>query len=381
MTLRRIVKILVLVVIILVIAVMVNKHRSLLSFFSTNYEELSSFDNIKWGYARRGSIDKRIMARGKVVLDATYPVIPKVKGLIKAIVINVGDPVKKGQTLAVIEAAPAFLDKVEEAIFNIKRLTIKISEDRDRIENERVLLKERVSSEKRLKVLTRNLLLKENELSFWRSKLQRFTLQANRPYNPDEIPTAEAYVKAPVSGIILSSHGRPSHHTQSLVDEGKPLFVVGDLSQIYLRARISQIDLGAIHKGDPVIMHFDGISDASYQGHISWTPLQSQPSPQLTIPYFDVSVSFDTFDKRLKIGMTCDLNVIVERKDKALLVDASAIYFKDSPGVFVRSPEGFAFRSVQLGIESTTKVEILSGLKEGEAVILNALEAAKSLDQ
>jgi multidrug efflux pump subunit AcrA (membrane-fusion protein) len=128
-------------------------------------------------------------------------------------------------------------------------------------------------------------------------------------------------------------------------------------------------------------MHFDGISDVNYQGHISRTPLKSQPSPQFTIPYFDVSVSFDTFDKRLKIGMTCDLNVIVEHKDQALLVDASAIYFKDSPGVFVRTPEGFAFRPVQLGIEGTTKVEVLSGLKQGEAIILNALEVAKNIDQ
>jgi hypothetical protein len=79
--------------------------------------------------------------------------------------------------------------------------------------------------------------------------------------------------------------------------------------------------------------------------------------------------------------MTCDLNVIVEHKDQALLVDASAIHFEDSPGVFVRTPEGFAFRPVQLGIEGTIKVEILSGLKQGEAIILNALEVAKNIDQ
>ena len=381
MILSRLAKTLVLIVLILILAVMVNKHIPLIPLFSTNYEEPGSLNNIIWGFAQRGPIDKGIMARGKVVLDATYPVVPKVRGRIKAVLVNVGDSIKKAQTLAIIEAGPVFLDQVEEAIFNIKRLTIQIGEDKDRIKNEKILLKERVSSEKRLRVLTRNLLLKENELSFWQGKLQRYALQANRPYNPDKTPTAKLYVKAPVSGTVLSINGRPSHYTQPLIDEGIPMFILGDLSQIYLRARISQIDLAAIHKGAPVIMHFDGISDVSYQGHISRTPLKSQPSPQLTIPYFDVSVSFDTFDKRLKIGMTCDLNVIVEHKDQALLVDASAIHFKDSPGVFVRTPEGFAFRPVQLGIEGITKVEVLSGLKQGEAIILNALEVAKNIDQ
>jgi multidrug efflux pump subunit AcrA (membrane-fusion protein) len=78
--------------------------------------------------------------------------------------------------------------------------------------------------------------------------------------------------------------------------------------------------------------------------------------------------------------MTCDLNIRVARKTNTIVIDASAIYFKNEPGVFVLGANGLQFRPVNLGIEGPSKVEILSGLNEGETIALNALEAAKKLD-
>jgi RND family efflux transporter MFP subunit len=350
-----------------------------LSALAANEDVLLPKD-VKLVKVQRGTIDQQVTARGQVVLDSIWPVIPKLNGRVKSILLNVGDPVKKGQKLALIEADPAFVDKVDEAVFNIKRLKLQISELVENIDNEEALLKNRVSSENRLQTLQRGLALKKNELNFWQSKFQRCGQQAGRSYSLDQPVSANAFVKSPASGILLESHIKPNHHTRPYLDNGSPLFTIGDLKQLYLIANISQIDLSKLHLEDKVRMRFDGISGKVFSGRISRIPIQSEPNPQLTIPFFHVEVQFDSLSDDLKIGMTCDLNILVARKTNTIVVDASAIYFKNEPGVFVLGASGLQFRPVNLGIEGTSKVEILSGLKAGETVVLDALEAAKKLD-
>jgi HlyD family secretion protein len=170
-------------------------------------------------------------------------------------------------------------------------------------------------------------------------------------------------IKSPIDGVVTE---RPQYPGE-LAAANQPLLTVMDLSKLIAKAHIAQTAAVALEVGDSAEMQLPGVED-KVKGRVSLISPAVDPG-STTI---EVWVETSKPGSALKPGMTVQVQIAAATAKDALAVPASAVY-KNADGtsfVLVAGADQKAHvKTVETGIRSSTEVQILSGIKEGEAVI------------
>ena len=196
-----------------------------------------------------------------------------------------------------------------------------------------------------------------------------------------------ATVVAPVSGVVLHrGDGQRSGEEADgplaagrFMSEGGYLLSIGDLRGLSVTGSVDEVDVVKVHAGQPVRISGDAFSDLVFEGRIVRISSQSQTWGGGGVPRFDVTAAIDHISDehlaRLRLGMSANVTVVVRDQPGVLMVPVAAV--QGSSGnyrVRVRSKDRGAPREVPVEVGETTlyEVEILSGLKAGDEVIVPA---------
>jgi HlyD family secretion protein len=170
-------------------------------------------------------------------------------------------------------------------------------------------------------------------------------------------------IKSPIDGVVTE---RPQYPGE-LAAANQPLLTVMDLSKLIAKAHIAQTAAVALKVGDPAEMQLPGVED-KVKGRVSLISPAVDPG-STTI---EVWVETSKPGSALKPGMTVQVQIAAATAKDALAVPASAVYKNADGTSFVLvagADEKAHVKTVDTGIKSATEVQILSGIKEGEAVI------------
>ena len=170
-------------------------------------------------------------------------------------------------------------------------------------------------------------------------------------------------IKSPIDGVVTE---RPQYPGE-LAAANQPLLTVMDLSKLIAKAHIAQTAAVALKVGDPAEMQLPGVED-KVKGRVSLISPAVDPG-STTI---EVWVETSKQGSALKPGMTVQVQIAAATAKDALAVPASAVYKNADGTSFVLvagADEKAHVKTVDTGIKSATEVQILSGIKEGEAVI------------
>ena len=155
----------------------------------------------------------------------------------------------------------------------------------------------------------------------------------------------------------------------ALVQANAPIVQVDDLSSTYLHVDLPSISLGQVKIGDAVLIHFLSFPDRVFRGRVvTINPTVSQETQTVALV-----VSFHNGTEEIKDGMFAVVDIISNTHKDTLIVPKSALLFDPDTGreyVMVVGQDSIA-RSVTIktGYEEDGKVEILSGLGQGQPVI------------
>ncbi len=152
-----------------------------------------------------------------------------------------------------------------------------------------------------------------------------------------------------------------------------------DTSSMELVVELDEIDVPGVEKGQRAVISVDALPDTLLEGRVvSVSPL---PKVEAGVVSYEVKVGFDVPQgSNLRVGMSATVDIVLSDRSNVLLVPDRAIDF-DSQGVPVvqvlvtREPEGTAEieeRSVVIGLSDGFQTEIISGLWEGEMVVIEA---------
>lgn len=177
---------------------------------------------------------------------------------------------------------------------------------------------------------------------------------------------SKAVLTAPYDGIVAAVNYRVGDQATS----AQPAVVLIDQSALSIQVNLAEVDIPKIQLGQPVNITLDALPDRSFSGHVSYI------SPAGTnvqgVVNFAVTVLLDDADSTIKPGMTATASIIVDRRDNALLVPNRAIRSQGGQRVVQVLYNGQVIAvPVQLGLSNETATEVLSGLQEGDQVILN----------
>lgn len=364
----------------------------------------NKIDPSKIARVERGDIARVVVATGKIEPRAIVEVKSKASGIVKNIYVNYGDTVRAGQVLAE-------LDKEElEARLREARANLQAAQameesaaaalERNKVEAEGPELPFLKSAMDRAQQMLRDGLIAKNvaedaekayqlalnrqsaairALAVSRAEITRAraqVAQAKAVLERAEEDLRNSTIVSPIDGLVLSRDVEVGNAVSSILvlgSQAKPLFTLGDVSDVFVRGKVDQADIGKVYLGQPARIVVESFRDRKFEGKVYRISPYGVEKDNVTT--FEVQVSIHNPGRELKANMSANAEIILEEKKNVLLVpEAAVVYDKDrKPGVEVPDPaqeKGRKKLAVKLGISNGIKTELLGGLDEGAQVIL-----------
>ncbi len=171
-------------------------------------------------------------------------------------------------------------------------------------------------------------------------------------------------LRSPIDGVIAERAVYPG----DIAPAGTPLLVVMDTSKVVVRVHVSQPQAVQLKLGDRATLHVPGL-EASYPAKI--TVISPALDPNSTT--VEIWVEADNPKGELQPGTSVGVSIVAQTIPNALVVPDSAILTGEDgeKHVMVVKPDGRAYsQTVKTGVQQGSLIQILSGLKPGQEVII-----------
>jgi RND family efflux transporter MFP subunit len=177
---------------------------------------------------------------------------------------------------------------------------------------------------------------------------------------------AEARLTSPVDGTVLSI----DLDEGELVGAYQPVAVVADPGSLRVKADIDEMDVGRVNVGQPVTITLDAYPGVPMPGRIEWLAPGATLKQGSTV--FQATISFTPPQGvQPREGMAANVDITAQRKDGVLLLPNRA-FETVGKRQYVTLKEGNSTRKVEVvtGLSNSTDTEVVSGLREGQVVVL-----------
>lgn len=332
----------------------------------------------------RGDIENAVLAAGILQGVKQVDVGAQVSGQLKSLKVKLGDKVTKGQWLAEID--PVVLQNAlrqsqvnEENLVAKKRATAaqlkdaKATYDRyKRLQPDDAISKQEYeTAESNYQVQSANLLSLDAQIKDARIQIE--TARVNLAYT---------HIVAPIDGYVV---GVVTQEGQTVIAQqlAPVLLKLADLDTMTVKAQVSEADVIHITPGQEVYFTILGEADKRYYAKLRGTEpapqnfLETQASgvtKQNTAVFYNGLFDVPNPDHRLRISMTAQVRIVLDKAKDVLTVPVAALGSKNSDGSYpvrVLDAQGQAqMRNVQTGINNNVRAQIKDGLAEGDKVVI-----------
>jgi membrane fusion protein, macrolide-specific efflux system len=212
----------------------------------------------------------------------------------------------------------------------------------------------------------------------WMSSSDRATLiDAARAKGAEEQKYWEeiyrpAPVIAPLTGFIIKRSVEPGQS----VTAGDAIIVMAD--RLIVKAQVDETDIGKISKGRKVILSLDAYPDKDIEGRVEHIAYESRTVSNVNI--YEVDVIPEKVPPFFKSGMSASAKFVLSASDNALLLPAEAVKsFRGGSYVVIQDNKEIKISRIETGPGDGANIEIVSGLKEGDTVIIPDAKLSKEL--
>lgn len=328
----------------------------------------------------RGPITSIVTATGTVNPVVSVTVGSQVSGKIAALFADFNSVVTKGQALAQIDQQPfkarqsqarAALKSARGNLAKAKNLAAQRKREQDRMTT---LRKQAFVSQADLDVAETNFRDAQAQVEVSQAQVD----QAEATLASAELDLGYTTIYSPVNGIVVSRNVDVGQ-TVAASFQTPTLFVIAqDLTQMQVHSNVSEADVGGVAEGKAARFRVDAYPKYFFEGTV--TQVRNAPISIQNVVTYDVVITVDNKDLKLKPGMTANVTIITAKKESPLRVPNGALRFrmpnvpvdKKIAQVWVLAPDGTVRQQVvTTGIADSLFTEIDEGaLKEGDAVVI-----------
>ena len=324
---------------------------------------------------KRGDIASYISATGTLAPRRVSRLGPKVEGRIERIYADEGDFVKKGEPLVKLEEDTFLIAKNEAkaALGTARANLVKAEVNLEKVEKDykrfSQLYKERVIPEQKYDDTSAAYKSAKAELELAKAKVEE--AEANLRMAEQNLKDSVTY--APFSGFIVKKLMEKGE-ISTWVSYQWEVFHLQDISTVKIECPIAEGKVSFIHLGKEVEIHVDAFPKEIFKGKIT-TINPKVDAPSRT---FIIKVEIPNKDFRLKAGMFARVRIPEEKRAGVLCIPKEALMVKGEEHIVFKVEDGLSkAQPVRLGISDGKHVEVISGLKEGEKVVIEGLYALR----
>ncbi|MBU1318731.1 MAG: efflux RND transporter periplasmic adaptor subunit [candidate division Zixibacteria bacterium] len=333
-------------------------------------------------------------ANGSVDAKRAYTMsAPRIRGLQITWLAPEGAMVKEGDPVIKFDATQQQADLTDnESTLKIARTTLeraqgeysiqekqlkldlkKAQRNYDEMKHEAIKLAEEAKLELELAELNF-----EAKLEQIKADVEKATLEVQRAQDKVNLARRELdqlTMNAPIPGMVVYLEIWKGG-SMSKVQEGdgpwpgQGLIQLPDLSEMVVKAAVSEVNASEIDSGQAAIITLDAFPNVQHQGVVTKkSTLARRKEPGSKINVFDVEIAILENDKQIKPGMSASSKIIMDRIADVVSVPLEAVFEKEGEIVVYLGNKDK--RSVEVGRRNDMNIEILSGLDGGERVCLS----------
>jgi HlyD family secretion protein len=361
-------------------------------------------DPEKLATVEKGDIARSVVATGKIEPLTQVEVKSKASGIVEKIYVDYGERVKTGQLLvqldkeqleanvrestANLDAAKAALESAQaqyqrnlvdaqgpdvpftksamdraEDLFKDGLIAAASKEDAEK--NYRMALNKMQSA-------ARNADMSKAEVA----KAKAQVAQANAALERAQEDLQYSTITSPMDGMVLSKDVEVGDAVSSILVLGSQATLVstlGDMSEVYVLGKVDEADIGKVYLGQRARIVVESYKDKKFDGKV--TKISPLGTEKDNVTSFEVRASIQNPGGELRANMSANAEIILEEKKGVVEIPEGAVLYDKDKNTSVQVPDaksdtGWKKVPVKLGITNGVKAEVVSGLKEGDKVIL-----------
>jgi RND family efflux transporter MFP subunit len=294
---------------------------------------------------QRGPAIEAVYATGVVEPTVQIPVAPRAGGRLVTWEVEEGATVRRGQVLARLEA-----DDLERTV---QEMAAREQLARTNLERTQQLVAQQFLSPAELD---------RTRIEWQAAQAALRRAEALRNYSQ---------LVAPADGVVLRRDGERGQ----FIPAGQTVYTLACCAPLRVAAEVDEEDIARVRVGMPVVMRSDALPAQVFDGSVAEITPKGDPvarSYRVRIRFQDTTALPDVLGTSgLRSGMTMDANLVIARREKALLVPTRALLGTTA----WRVVDGRAVRrSLKLGTKGAERTEVLQGLDEGDRVIVGPLD-------
>ncbi len=352
----------------------------------------------------RGDIARSVVARGKIEPLSKVEVKSKANGIIKELLVDVGDAVTAGQVLAeldkadlqaLVREAKATVEGEEAnlqaavamaAKARIEAANPELEFARRDYERAQGLFENKIASEQQLDDASRTYEVARNRQQLLDATVQTAGAQveqararaaaAKAALDRAEEGLGYSTIRAPISGIVLTRPTEVGDAVSSILNLGSAatlIMTLGDVSSVYIKGEVDEADIGKADSGQRVRTKVESYPGESFEGVVKRIAPMGKEFNNVTT--FEVRVTISNPQAKLRANMTANAEIVLEERKQVLLVPEAALIYDKDKNVSIQfldpsAKPGWRKVALKTGISNGQRTEVLEGLKEGDKVVL-----------
>lgn len=374
------------VIVAIIILVVIFGYLGVNALFTTSFE-------IPTATVGRGEFVLSLKANGTVDAKRNYTIsAPRIRGLQITWLAPEGSHVNEGEPVIRFDATQQMADLAEhesslkiaqttlsrakkELDIQEKQLTLdlqKAQRNYDEKRHEAPQLAEEARLELELAKLNMQAKLDQSKADLEKAELEVARAEDRVQLAQKEL--AQMTVMAPKPGMVVyleiwkgGQMGKVQEGDSPWPGQG--LVALPDLSEMIVKATVSEVDAAKVDSGQRVMISLDAFPDVTYGGEVTKkSTLARRKDYNSLINVFDVEVTFLDQDDNLKPGMSASCRIIQDELDDVVSVPIEAVFEREGQTVvFLRNKHR---KEVTVGRRSDMSVEIVEGLSGGEEICL-----------
>ncbi len=370
----------------------------------TKMVSASSIDPNKIAKVSRGDVARSVVATGKIQPITKVEVKSKASGIVEKLFVDINDHVRSGQPLAqldqqeIVAQVEAQRAQLAAAEANVGTYEANIAQDKvnaaapdlpmykQTLDRNLQMQKAGVVSKQTLDDANRDYLAALNKrdaaaaqvgvdiAKLKQAKAQVMQSQASLKQLEEQL--SYTTIVAPMDGVILSRDVERGDAVSSILVLGSTATLVmteGDTTQVYVQGKVDEADIAHVYLNQPARIKVESFRDRVFNGKV--TKISPLGVEKDNVTTFEVRVSIDNPGGLLKANMTANAEIMLDEHKGVLTVPENAVIYDNQKNATVEVPdksrkEGKRKIPVKVGLSNGSVTEVVSGLKEGDQVVL-----------
>ena len=309
-------------------------------------------------------IATELVTTGEFVANANREahVTTRIAGRVSAVLKNVGDRVRAGERLAVLDSVELGQAQATylQALARWELASSTAARQRALMRQDLIARKEVLAAENALQLVQIELDNARNQLALYGFGADRVaTLARNRRLDPS-IP-----LTAPIAGVVLERHLTIGEMVRP--EDEQSAFLLSDVSELWVDANVFEKDLGRVHVGQPATVTTPAYPGRVYRGRVSLVSTALEQASRTAT----ARVVVPNPDGRLKPDMTATIKIAIGDRPSLAVPAGAIVRDKEETYVFVREGDArFEKRAVIVGAPVDGWVPVESGVKAGDPVVV-----------